>query len=137
MAKDWGLKVTLDGKDITSTDPRDYALWSKFKAMMRIQSSGGGTAAIDSSGAGAVTTVTINHNLGYAPFFQVFIKWIDGVVNPEIENATYGSADPLIATVEFQPKVTANDLILRWFNGAPLLGASCEYYYFIGRDPAV
>jgi len=133
---DWGFKVTLEGHDITSTDPRHYALWSKFQGMMRIQSSGSGSTAIDSSGAGAVTTVTINHNLGYAPFFQVFIKWIDGVVNPEIENATYGSADPLVASIEFQPKITPDDLILRWFNSFPLIGASCEYYFFIGRDPA-
>ena len=137
---DWGIKVTKEGEDIASTDPQDYSLWSKFQAMMRVQDSGSDTGQVISSGVGTTTTVTITHDLGYAPLFKVYLEWHfdapGGPYDSGILDATSGSQEPETANVQFQPKTDTNTLVLRWLNVTGISDLTCDYYYFIGRDPA-
>ena len=133
----YGLKVSKPGKSVYSTNQQDLSFDSSFQAIMRLVDSGSGNQAIASGATGQVTTVTVAHNLGYAPFFQAFISWDEGAGDTEIEAATTGSVDPSTGTITFSAKVDATNLYLRWHNLTPVPGISSKYYYFIGRDPAV
>lgn len=131
------IKIAKPGKDISSTDPRDFTFDSEFEAAMRLQDSGSGTTAID-GGVGSTTTVVIPHNLGYAPFFQVFLKW-NGFSNEDYQPGTMYNADPDTASIEYIPIIDDTNLTLRFFNSAGVGGglATVSYYYIIGRDPLV
>src|SRR5687767_14070081 len=103
----WGIKTTLDGKDVTSTDVRDYSMHSQLmEHVMRIQVTGSGSQAITL----ATHTITIPHGLGYIPFFQLYQKMRDGsgfFFDTDYGNATAYDIDPYGATVEIIPKVDA------------------------------
>lgn len=128
-------KITKPGKDISSSDPRDFNLDTDFEAIIRAVDTGSGTVTIN-GGVGSTTTVTIPHNLGYTPFFQVFLVW-NGFSNDDYQPGSMYNADPDTASIEYIPKVDATNLILRFFNSAGVGGglATVTYYYFIGRDP--
>ena len=134
---DWGIKITVPGKAVTSTDERDFSLWSKYANVMRLQDTGSGTKAIDATG-GSTTMETITHSLGYVPFFVVYIRWKHALLTPQIiEDGTYGSTEPLAAGIDFQAKVNTTQLILRWLNTFGWADYSCDYWYAIGRDPVI
>jgi len=60
---DYGIKITKPGKETSSTDPRDYNLWSKYQ-ILKVAKSGGGTFTATAANNGKLT---INHDLGYNP----------------------------------------------------------------------
>jgi len=65
---DYGLKITRTGVATTSTDPRDYVLWSKYKSLKsqaRVT-----TTLVLIAGTSSITK-TIPHDLGYSPLFFV------------------------------------------------------------------
>ena len=65
----FGAKVVKEGKDVSSTDIRDYILHSEY-SMFKISSILTGQIKIN---AGVQTgSVDINHNLGYVPAFLVY-----------------------------------------------------------------
>lgn len=125
---------------LTETDPRNINLDSDlFEAVMRIQTAGQGSVNL-AAGAGSVATVTINHALGYPPFFQLFCrwKWNSGGTVSNIEPATsfaVGFNGSFAGQILSQPKVTDQDLILRFQNQGGLANMGVDYFYFIGRDP--
>lgn len=69
MAKKYGIKVSKEGKDVSSTDPRDFNINSEYKVLKVVQSGGGTYRATSSS-----TPLTINHDLGYNPMIMFFKK---------------------------------------------------------------
>lgn len=133
---DFGIKITNSGADVTSTDQRDFTLNSKFKNMIRLQDRGNGS--IDIAGA-ATYTITVPHNLGYPPFFQIFTKWRDRGgffgFDTEYQNTTCYDIDPYFVNIEMVPTVDATNLYIDFVNPIATNYASVDYYYFIGRDP--
>lgn len=67
---DWGIKVALEGKDIHSTDTRDFAIHSGTRSPMVHMVKYAETTA-------GYKTYTYEHNLGYPPMFMVYLN-IDG-----------------------------------------------------------
>jgi|WetSurSiteA1Bulk_404760.scaffolds.fasta_scaffold94641_2 hypothetical protein len=130
---DWGAKVTIPGKSTSSTDKRDYSLWTKFYAVMRLQTPVTGTATI--TVAPATTTVNIAHGLGYVPYFQVFIKWNHTLGNSDWLNATNGADDEIAGAIYFIPSADATNIILTWENNGGLVGMTADYKVIVGRDP--
>lgn len=133
---DWGFKVTLDGKLITSTDIRDYSVHSEdMQNIIRMQTSGSGSIDIDS----ASHTVTIPHGLGYPPFFLLYEKYHDrsGVFGFDTDYANDSSycEDPYGGGVATLVKVDATNLYIRWYNPSVTNFLTIDYVYFIGRDP--
>lgn len=63
------FKMTKEGKDISSTDMRDFSLHSGTRSPM-VHMVRPGSMGVVSGGWGA----TVNHNLGYIPEVFVFIK---------------------------------------------------------------
>jgi len=60
----YGIKVSKDGKDVNSTDLRDFAIHSGTRSPM-----------IHSVTPGTGNSGTITHNLGYLPFHMVYYKF--------------------------------------------------------------
>lgn len=65
----WTVRISLPDKDcLTSTDPRDYALFAdEDNVLIKEFSRGTGNVSYLSDG-------TITHNLGYIPFFMAFAQ---------------------------------------------------------------
>lgn len=67
---DFGIKTTISGKDISSTDIRDFLLHSEY-TMLKYHSNTTGSVVIPISTAG-IYTVDFSHSLGYVPFFLAY-----------------------------------------------------------------
>lgn len=63
--KDYGLLVSLPGKDVSSTDKRDFSIRSDLRQLM-VHKSGYTTTA--------TSGVEVDHNLGYKPLFFVYLE---------------------------------------------------------------
>ena len=66
---DYGIKIAKAGKDINSTNPRDYIYWSKLQTLSLYSKI---TTSITLPAGSQSATVTVNHNLGYRPHVWVF-----------------------------------------------------------------
>ena len=67
LFNDYKLKVSKDGKDINSTDPRDFSIHSDYRSPMIHKTGFGEGGGLEG------TDITITHNLGYEPFFLIYI----------------------------------------------------------------
>jgi len=65
----YAIKVTKEGKDISSASLDDFYLHSSYP-LLKVHSSGTFSTLIDG-------TKTIYHNLGYKPFALVFSQYVD------------------------------------------------------------
>jgi hypothetical protein len=72
-----GIKITKDGKDVSSTGLADYVYWSKYPSM-NIKYRGSATMSTTYSDYDeelpASATVFYTHNFGYVPQFMAFVK---------------------------------------------------------------
>lgn len=112
--KDYGIKIAKEGKDIYSTDPRDYVLHSGYRQWM-LHKSGAGT----SNGTGDVITIT--HDLGYKPVY--FLYALD--TSPGATDVGYhlfGNAD--------DSTVTATTSTISF----EIAGLGFDYAYMIFKD---
>lgn len=71
--RDFGIKISLPGKDVNSEDTRDLALDSNMRSP-QIASVNPGSKGNDS------TPIVIDHELGYPPVIFVYVK-LDGETN--------------------------------------------------------
>jgi hypothetical protein len=72
---DWGIKISREGIDTSSTDPKDMVLHSGYKTL-KAQARATTTAVLLTGN----TTVTksIAHGLGYAPYFWISVELNSG-----------------------------------------------------------
>ena len=68
---DYGMKITKIGKAITSINPVDYVLWSKYPIMKTYIV---GTYSYTFPSDFTDVEIVINHNLGYRPFAWLSIN---------------------------------------------------------------
>lgn len=69
MTKDYGIKVTIPGKDTSSSDVRDILLSSKYP-MLKYHSDDTVNLTIPTGNTSGFVDVT--HNLGYVPAFIAY-----------------------------------------------------------------
>lgn len=67
--RDWGIKVSIPGKDITSVDPRELSMSSKY-SMLKYHMDDVDTATISPGDTEA--HVDFTHGLGYTPAFIAY-----------------------------------------------------------------
>jgi len=73
MSSDWGLKIAQTGYDVkTCTD--NHLVYSSEYPQLKMHSSGSGTYTATGATLLGFSTVLTTHNLGYRPFF---ILWVD------------------------------------------------------------
>lgn len=130
---DYGIKFTKEGKDVTSTDPRDYNLWSKY-AILKDESEGGGTFESSSGDS----TLTINHNLGYNPLVFFYKEKTAGTGGTDSGKKLVASIVVASATsVYIQNDETDLNNIYVYF-AFPVSGSyTFDYYYHLLYDKSI
>lgn len=68
-----GMKIMKVNKDVTSTNPDDYILWTKQKTL-NVKKKGSITVSttVGDYGEPVSGTVTVPHNFGYVPQFMAY-----------------------------------------------------------------
>lgn len=110
---DYGIKITRDGFDVSSSDPLSYVFSSGFNtAAIALQGS-----ANQTGNSGDVKTFTIAHGLSFIPFVLVFVKssffgsywrWCPLLVGSGTDNI--GNADQVFNT---DIRLDATNLVVR------------------------
>jgi len=74
----YGIKVAIEGKDVSSADPNDFTIHSAYNTL-KVAKEGYGTMSLPDSTVNYQSDhVDITHNLGHKPFFLAFYHIDDG-----------------------------------------------------------
>lgn len=90
---DFGLKVSLPGKDISSTNPEDFVFNSGNVNNVKILSQNSITVTVAASSS---TDVTIEHGLGFIPMIMLFTEITPGSGKWYMGIPLYGAGDVYI-----------------------------------------
>lgn len=112
--KDYGIKASKDGEDVSSTDLRDFALHSATRSPM-VDSVTTGTKAAGS------TPITINHSLGYAPWPLSYAKLTSGAFSPSRYQMLTTASDSFVTSDATNVNTT--------------IPYACDYSIVILKDP--
>lgn len=136
---DYGVKISVDGKDITSTEPRDYVLNSAYGSVKVVKEPANKTYETVTVNAGSSATATIAHGLSFVPLVMLFSElkpgsghWYQGGINvadpTDLSGAVQldGTADSLTYVDSTNVKITYSNP-----TGGNL---TVKYYYFIFGD---
>ena len=129
----YGIKISREGKDITSTEPRDFVFdYSNDEANTFIVSQGSGTVTIAGSGS---TQTTIAHGLNYIPIVMLYYEPTPGSGNWLFGMGDAGSWN---TSLQNDPSQTYVDSTNFKFQINNLTGSQkiVSYYYFLLGDTA-
>lgn len=131
---DFGIKATIAGKDISSTTPEDYLIWSKYYNLKILATDAGWPTTATIAASGSSIDYTITHNLGYKPLYNLFFKDLDGriVHIPGKSLETSGVRGRVISE-------TVNAITVRLGHPTYTIGSARIYdvFHFIYVDPNV
>lgn len=134
---DYGVKITKEGKDIYSTEPRDYVFNSKYGSVKIAMQSPNKTYETVTVNAGSNATVTVAHNLGFIPMVMLFTElkpgsghWYMGGIPVSDPTDRSGAVATINNTGTY---VDDTNLVIKYYNdtGGNL---TVKYYYFIFAD---
>jgi hypothetical protein len=131
---DYGIKVTKAGKNVDSTDPRDYNLWSKY-AVLKDESQGSGTFTSNSGNGGQLT---INHGLGYNPLIFFYKEKTAGAGGTDSGKKLVASiivASPLGVYIQNDNTDLNNIYVFFAFPGGG--DYTFDYYYHLLYDKSI
>lgn len=137
---DYGMKVSKDGKDVYSTEPRDFVFNSKYGSVKVASEPPSKAYQTVTCNNGGNTTVTIAHGLPFVPMVMLFTElkpgsghwYMGGLAIPSPDDLTgnyvtmNGDADSLTYVDATNIKITYNNV-----SGSNL---NVNYYYFIFAD---
>lgn len=133
----YGMKVSLPGKSITSTDARDYLLWSKYKPLKTyITGTVNYTMPSEAKSQTCFTIATVTHNLGYLPLVVLF--WQTGSLSSGAYWEAYnGLSESAYSTI--LPAAGVNDFKIQYFydilvsgsGNTGLAGTQWTFTYYI------
>ena len=130
---DYGIKITKGEKDVTSTDPRDYILWSKYpilKVYDELDSTFVSTAA-------NVGILIINHGLGYNPEVLFYFQRTIGVPTDSGRRIVRSNHDVTTSSVTIENDPADKNNIFVTFPYPGVGSYTYEYHYYIFHDQAV
>ena len=132
----YGMKISIAGEDVKTVDDLNTIIHSKYANLKGTLDGSGSVEVPDET----ETTVTINHNLGYIPFAEVFI---DESFDTQYHILPDGWLIESIVPEEYQRTVTAahyctsTQLIIKVYQSTNFGDAATEtlnYKYFIFTD---
>ena len=131
---DWGAKVSLPGKDVSSSTPEDFAFHSKYGTVKIVKQPTDKAYETKVVSASSTATVTIAHNLGFIPLCMVFAemvpgsgRWYMGVSYPSEE--TFGNT---VTVGSLADGTYADDTNLYiFFTNNKASEQTVKYYYYI------
>jgi len=135
----YGVKVTIDNKDISSTEPRDYVFNSAYGSVKVAKEPANKTHETIDVSAGGTATATIAHGLSFVPLVMLFTElkpgsghWYQGGINVA-DPTDISGAVTLDGTSDSLTYVDSTNVKITYSN--PTGGAlTVKYYYFIFGD---
>ena len=127
MSKDYGMRVSLTGKNVETANIQELAFSSKYP-IFKVAIKGDGAVSIPGAVGGVVgkNSITIAHNLGRIPMFRVFGSDSSTWRTVFDFRIFYGST-ALIG----HARITSNNLIISGENSDPNIKTiSFSYYIF-------
>lgn len=130
---DYGLKVSKDGKDVSSSTVEDFVFSSKWSTT-KIIKEGSGTVTV---GASSNATKTIRHDLGFIPLCDLYFEPTPGSGQWRFGGAYYDTDDTYLNPGMVGAPETYVDNISLVFNFVNSTASEkiVKYYYFIYSDP--
>lgn len=110
------FRVSLQGKDVSSTTPEDFAVHSGFDyPKIEEHLEGYNIVTMPSSiPEGDNTILTINHNYGYVPSWLVFLDDIDGNMGTEFARLPFTEALPIDWQFRVDMTTTQMKIVLQY-----------------------
>ena len=132
----YGIKVTIDGKNINSTEPRDYVLNSKYGSVKIAEQNVDKEYDTIVVNAGSNATVTIMHSLGFIPLVMLFTELKPGSGEWYMGGQPLNKDNTLAGSVYVDYTGTyADDTYVKIKYINPTGGnLTVKYYYFIFAD---
>lgn len=133
----YGLKITRDGYDVNTTEPRNYVFSSKYGSVKIYAEPSNKTYQTIDVNNGSNATISVTHSLGFIPLVLFFIElkpgsghWYMGghpVADPTdssgavvVSSSTYTYVDDTYIKVRLENTTGSN--------------LTVKYYYFIFAD---
>jgi|TARA_Y100000310_G_scaffold110581_1_gene108955 hypothetical protein len=131
---DHGIKIMRAGKEITSTEPKDYILNSAYSAI-KISSQGSGSVVVTKN---STVTVTIAHGLPFAPLCLYFSELKPGsnIWYPQATEVSQLSSPPESGMDVDSNGATsdATNIKIKFRNYDASNDVTIDYYYYIFGD---
>lgn len=135
---DYGIKISLPGKDVKSVGIKDLILSSKYP-LLKMVAYGSGSLSYTDGGAG-FDVLLYTHNLGYNPTWLLYSQYYDSLANTlvtsfekmpyAVRNASFSQEFrfiPTVSTTEFR------------YTGSSFGGSggskTISYYWFLYYEP--
>lgn len=129
---DWGLKVSLPGKSISSTTPEDYVFNSKNPANVMIVIRGGSSVVVNGS---ASADVSVTHSLGYIPVVMLFTELTPGSGLWHMGAPLSNAGDVYVQTDSTYTYCDSTYFKVRYTNNTGSQ-KTVSFYYYIFSDSA-
>ena len=128
---DYGFKVSKAGYDVLTADIKDQIINSEANSLKTFTEGSSNISVSAYSGAGTgIGSATINHALGYKPFFLTYYRLDDP--NMVYFQDSYDNTIPILFTRGFS-YATDDDLILN-VQSQIVTGWTAKAYYMIFID---
>jgi len=138
MTNDYGIKVTLPGKDVTSTEPKDYVLNSAYGTVKVYAESPSKTYETITVNNNSYADITIAHGLSFVPLFMLFTELKPGSGHWYMGMGYLDLADPtdVAGAVKIDDSHSYVDSTYIKFRYTNTTGGNLtvKYYYFIFAD---
>ena len=124
----FGLRIAKEGKNVfTDQEPFDLKFSSDY-GTLKYFSKQNTIAQLDASDDEIATTATINHNLGYYPFVEVFVRVYIGAPAGNYEYCPFAGAGAAVL-YSATYKITTSDIVL--YGGIDGVSASVWNFDFL------
>jgi len=139
---DYGVKISLEGKDISSTSPEDYLIFSKYQIPKTYIV---GTSSLSFSNEADThnnkTVTTVNHNLGYKPYVSWYWNKNNSEYGGDFWIESQGAPHLVFESIYYVVTTTSFAIYYTYNNGGygdGLTGISgynfgFKYYIFIDK----
>jgi len=124
---DYGISVALPTKSITSTEPRDYVMSSKYTSVKILQETFGTVVVA----AGGTTVGTVTHNLGFCPLSLIYTETQPNVWQMGFPYMGVAGISPDL--VSSQTYVGTSNIIISFNNSSGSQGTA-RYKIFVMGD---
>lgn len=134
------MKVSLPGKSVYSTEPRDFAFNSKYGSVKIYKQSPNKTYETVVVAKETAETVTISHNLGFIPLCMLYTelvpgsgRWYNGVASGSPNDVSGQIYIDNLYGVRGGTYADTTNLYITFINYL-LTNLTVKYYYFIFGD---
>lgn len=139
---DWGLKISTSGKNIDSTEPRDYVFNSKYGTVKIVKEPTNREYGTITVNAASNATVSIEHGQAFPPMVMVFTElkpgsghWYNGAIARTSPSDASGAVTMDNAATP-GTYVDGTYIKIKYFNAGGS-NLTVKYYYFVfGEDSA-